>query len=278
MSIFVEKEWVMNQLTNNNIILVDCHFQLGNPTFGKNHFLKEHLPGAVFFDLEEDLSGPVQTHGGRHPLPDLHVFQEKLQQSGISPSDTIVAYDDGLSPYASRFYWMMKYVGHEKVYILNGGLADWKKSNLPLEKIENQRERSNYSLNINPQILAAYNEVKSFSLGQLSNSILLDSRDEKRYKGIEEPIDRIAGHIPGSINNFWMNGLSEGKFLLSEEQKERFKHLDPNKEIIVYCGSGVTAAPNYVALKEAGFPKVKVYIGSYSDWVSYPENPVEKET
>ncbi|WP_163101111.1 sulfurtransferase [Peribacillus alkalitolerans] len=274
---FVDKEWVMNQLTNDDVILIDCHFQLGNPTFGKEHFGKEHIPGAIFFDLEEDLSGTVQSHGGRHPLPDLKVFQEKLEQRGISPKNTVVAYDDGAGPYASRLYWMMKYVGHEKVYILNGGLTDWKKADLPIEIDCKQRKSSNYPLKVNPEILATYEEVQKVSQGHSLDVTLIDSREGMRYKGIEEPIDRIAGHIPGSINEFWMNGLSEGRFLLSDEQKNRFKHLDADKEIIVYCGSGVTASPNFVALKEAGFNKVKVYIGSYSDWVSYPENPVSKE-
>jgi thiosulfate/3-mercaptopyruvate sulfurtransferase len=278
MRILVDKEWVMEQLTNDEFVVVDCHFQLGNPPFGKEHFLNEHIPGAIFFDLEKDLSGKVQSHGGRHPLPELNIFQEKLEESGISPENTVVVYDDGVSPYASRFYWMMKYVGHEKVYILNGGLTDWKKAGLPLEQGCNKRQRSQYPMQINPQILASYDEIKKVSLGQAFDVILIDSREEQRYKGTHEPIDRIAGHIPGSINEFWMNGLADGKFMLPEEQRNRFKHLDPNKEIIVYCGSGVTASPNFVALKEAGFQKVKVYIGSYSDWVSYPENPVEKES
>ena len=128
---------------------------------------------------------------------------------------------------------------------------------------------------MNAELIAATEEVKAFVKNQQDEIILIDSREEKRYLGLEEPIDKKAGHIPGAINKPWMEGLRSGQYIPAAEQKQRFSDVDPDKEIIVYCGSGVTATPNFLALKEAGFEKVKLYVGSFSDWISYDENKIE---
>jgi thiosulfate/3-mercaptopyruvate sulfurtransferase len=274
MMVFVEQDWLKERLGNEDLVVVDCRFKLGDPDYGFQQFKKSHIPGAIFMDLEKDLSGEVKEHGGRHPLPDMIEFNEILEAKGITNDSLIVAYDAGMEPFASRFYWMMKYVGHEKVYILNGGFSEWVKAGYPVEMDMKVREKSRYELNISRDILASYEEVKKASEENSSHVVLIDSRDEKRYKGLEEPIDKKAGHIPGAINEVWTNGFKDGRALVGEEQRKRFSQLNPESQIIVYCGSGVTAAPNYVALKEAGFEHVKVYIGSFSDWVSYDDNPV----
>jgi len=271
MTLFVEKEWLRNHYEN--VRVVDCRFHLQNKNEGKKQYEQDHLPNAVYFHLEDDLSGPVMEHGGRHPLPNLNELKEKLEAVGITNDTVVVAYDEATGPFATRFLWLMKYCGHEKVYVLNGGYSKWKEAGYEVDAKIPTFTKSSYNVHVQSELLASYEEVKQVS--QYGGAVLLDSRESRRYEGKEEPIDRIAGHIPGAINAPWMDGVKEGVFLDAEQQKERFSALEPTHEIIVYCGSGVTATPNYAALKSAGFEKVKVYIGSYSDWVSYKDNPVE---
>ncbi|PLS16293.1 sulfurtransferase [Bacillus sp. M6-12] len=274
MKYFIEAETLLEWLEKKNVRLVDCRFQLGQQAYGQAEYEKEHIPGAAFFDIEKDLSSPKQKHGGRHPLPDFHDFKTKLEAAGISNETIIVAYDNGEGSFASRFLWMMNYIGHTDTYLLNGGFSVWKEKGYPTDAEKAVFKPGTFSIAIDNSIYASYEEVKQ-AVEQGKDAILIDSREEKRYLGIEEPIDAKAGHIPGAINEVWTKGFQNGRFLPESKQKQRFAELDPNKQIIVYCGSGITAAPNYIALKEAGFPKVKVYTGSFSDWISYPENQIE---
>jgi len=276
----IEKEWLVKRIANKDISIVDCRFDLQNKELGKQQYDKDHLPNAVYFHLEEDLSGEVKVHGGRHPLPDLELFKQKLEAAGISNDSTVVVYDSGegvfAGTFAARFLWMMKYVGHENVMILNGGYSKWKEAGYPLVDTTPVLAKGIYTIHVQEEMLATYERVKDFTITRPKDTILIDSREYNRYAGIEESIDRIAGHIPGAVNEPFMEGLENGLFLAKEGQQLRFKHLGRDKVLIVYCGSGVTASPNYIALKEAGFDDVKMYVGSYSDWVSYEDNPVEK--
>ncbi|MCH1624557.1 sulfurtransferase [Ferdinandcohnia quinoae] len=276
MSFVVNKEWLFEQLNNEQVRIVDCRFELGNPDLGKNFYQDGHITGAIYFDLEQQLSGPVEKHGGRHPLPDIEQFKLEIEKAGIDNTKTVVAYDEGEGQYASRFWWLLTYLGHEKVYVLNEGIKGWVEAGYPTTKEVPDFETSQFEINIRRDMLATYEEVKEVVDHKKKSPILIDSRDERRYHGEIEPIDRIAGHIPGAINKCWVEGLEKGSFKNSEEQKKRFAELDKEAPIIVYCGSGVTATPNYIALKMAGYQNVKLYAGSYSDWVSYDDNPVVK--
>ncbi|WP_413632773.1 sulfurtransferase [Mesobacillus jeotgali] len=272
----VDTHWLNEHLGDKNIRVADCRFKLGSPEEGRIQYEQSHIPGAVYFDLEKDLSGTVGEHGGRHPLPETSQFKEKLQNAGIDNETTIVVYDGKEGAFASRMWWLLQYVGHEKVYILNGGFEAWQKSGYPIEKSVPHYQETNYTINENNDMMASYEEVKDIALEGKGIAVLVDSRESRRYLGIEEPIDRIPGHIPTAINKPWMEGLENGFFKPRDEQEQRFQDLDPDQPIIVYCGSGVTATPNYIAFKEAGFKNVRLYAGSYSDWVSYQENPVSK--
>lgn len=275
----IEKEWLVKRLGDDHLSIIDCRFELQNIEYGRQQYGISHLPNAIYFHLEDDLSGEIKKHGGRHPLPDLEQFKLKLEKAGISNDSAVVVYDSGegtfAGAFAARFLWMMKYIGHEKVMILNGGFSKWKEAGYPIECKEPSVTESTYNVHVQENMLATYELVKDFTLTRPKGTLLIDSREYKRYAGIEEPVDRIAGHIPGAINEPFMEGVKDGIFLAAEKQVSRFKHLDRNKTLIVYCGSGVTASPNYVALKEAGYKNVKLYVGSYSDWVSYVDNPVE---
>lgn len=270
----IEPEWLNEHLTDKNTRVVDCRFKLGNPHESRLLYERSHIPGAVYFDLEQDLSGSVADHGGRHPLPETIHFQERLQDAGIDNETTVIVYDGKEGAFASRMWWLLKYVGHERVYILNGGFNSWVSSGYSTEDSVKHNQKTNYTVNQQKDMLASYEEVKDIALKGTESAVLIDSRESKRYLGIEEPIDRVPGHIPTAINKPWLEGYENGYFKPRADQEKRFTELDQNLPIIVYCGSGVTATPNYIALKEAGFKNVRLYAGSYSDWVSYKENPV----
>jgi thiosulfate/3-mercaptopyruvate sulfurtransferase len=269
-------DWLKKNLHDRNVRVIDCSFSLGNPAAGKTTYLQEHIPGAVYFDLEKDLSGHVKEHGGRHPLPNMKNFLRKIENAGIDNDSTIVAYDQQDGAFASRCWWLFRYLGHEQVYVLNGGFRAWKDRGFDSRSTIPDYGTSSYTPSFNEEMLASLVEVERISEGK-SQSILLDSRSKERYQGIEEPIDRIPGHIPHAINAPWTEGVDKGFFGDAELQSQRFHRFDKNQPIVVYCGSGITATPNILTLLEAGFREVKLYAGSYSDWVSYGHHKVDKQ-
>ncbi|XJZ25915.1 sulfurtransferase [Bacillota bacterium Lsc_1132] len=271
----VSSEWLLDHLQDRNVRIVDCRFSLSDSKKGKAAYLDGHLPGAVFFDLEKDLSSPVRKHGGRHPLPNLYELVEKLEAAGIHNDDIVVAYDDGDGAFAARFWWLLGYLGHKKVYVLDGGFKNWQTKNNVVTTVIPETERRQFAVSLQEDWLAEIDEVKAVVRGEKNDCIVIDSREAKRYLGIEEPIDKKAGHIPGAVNKPWFEGLDGGFYKSVESQKQRFADIDSAKEVIVYCGSGVTAVPNFLALKEAGYHRVKLYAGSFSDWISYDENKIE---
>jgi len=272
----VNKEWLVEQIDREDVTIVDCRFELGNPDRGENLYKESHIPGAFYFDLEKQLSGPILKHGGRHPLPNIDQFRHEVEKVGIDKTKTVIAYDDGEGQFASRFWWLLTYIGHEKVYVLNEGFKGWIEAGHPITKEVPNCKAAKFIVTTRQEMLASYEEVKEAVINKKRSPILIDSREKARYLGEYEPIDKVAGHIPGAINKFWAEGLEKGTYKSSNEQKKRFSELDQKESIIVYCGSGVTATPNYIALKMAGYQNVKLYAGSYSDWISYDDNPVTK--
>lgn len=276
MSYKVNKEWLYEQLHNPQVRIVDCRFELSEPDKGENLYKERHIPGSVYFHLDKQLSGSVEKHGGRHPLPDMKQFQAAIEKAGIDNTTTVIAYDDSDGQFAARFWWLLMYAGHERVYILDGGFKSWTGAGYSTTKEVPEYQPALFEVTMQDDMLASYEEVKEIVDQKKQSAVLIDARDERRYLGEVEPIDKVAGHIPGAINKFWAEGLEQGSFKNQEAQRKRFAELNPANPVIVYCGSGVTAAPNYIALKMAGFENVKLYAGSYSDWVSYEQNPVAK--
>ncbi len=261
------------RLGHEDVIVIDCRFILGSPQAGRELYMIDHIAGSYYLDLEQDLSGDIKIHGGRHPLPDLGEFSMKLSQLGIDHTKWVVAYDDQGGAIASRLWWMLHFLGHERTLILDRGYQTWKSAGLPISHEIPQAVSNVFSPRVIRHMLASIEEVKSKQ--HQPGVVLIDSRETKRYQGIEEPIDHVAGHIPGALNYFWKDVLtSEGSWKLTDDLQQHFTALSPTSEIIVYCGSGVTACPNVVALTQAGFEHVKLYAGSWSDWISYPDNPV----
>ncbi|WP_078380251.1 sulfurtransferase [Sutcliffiella halmapala] len=274
MQAIVEPQWVKEHLES--LVIIDCRFHLNDPLKGRQEYSNEHIPQAFYFDLDQDLSGTIEKHGGRHPLPDLNKLRDKLEAVGVSNDVTVVLYDDQNSAMASRLWWLLSYLGHDKTYILNGGFKEWKRQGYPVSTSPSIPIKKGTFIPVVQQnmVVSAHDILRDLKAFELRESYLIDSREPKRYLGLEEPIDKKAGHIPGAYNYFWMDNLTANRWRNEEELKQQFAELDPSKEIIVYCGSGVTACPNVLALKEAGFTNVKLYPGSWSDWISYEENPI----
>lgn len=273
----VTVEWLRDHIEDEHVRIVDCRFDLANPNWGREQYEKEHIPHALYFDLNLDLSSSITEHGGRHPLPDIQDFAEKLSQAGIDEHTTVVAYDSQAGAMASRLWWLLTYVGHQKIYLLNGGFPAWKEQNLSTTAEVPTIERKKFIPNVQDNMLVTMEDVKE-KIRTNADVTLIDSREPRRYAGVEELVDPKAGHIPTAENYFWKDGITaEGQFKNKNEQEERFHHLNKEKETIVYCGSGVTACPNILALQTAGFRNVKLYAGSWSDWISYPENQIVKE-
>ena len=260
-----------------DIKIIDCRFALGDANLGRQQYQTAHIPGAEYLDLNQDLSSPAQTHGGRHPLPDDRVLGTKLAAMGINADTLVIAYDDSRFAFAARLWWLLRYYGHDRVAILDGGYTNWVKAGCAVTA-----DRSVISTpgNFQPQIQPNWTvDIDSLSerLRQRVKTItaspahiLIDSREPDRYLGNTEPIDPVAGHIPSAVNYPWQ-GVStpEGFALPVEAHQQRWAAILPDIEPIVYCGSGVTACVNLFSLHLAGIDSAKLYPGSWSDWCSY---------
>ena len=273
----VEADYVNERLSlagNGEFALVDCRFALNDLEAGRRAYETDHLPQAVFIDLDRDLSGDAGEHGGRHPLPAFRQLAATLGRLGIDNNTEVIAYDDQGGMFAARLWWLLQSAGHDRVAVLNGGYSHWKKLGYETtSRSAPPAPRIYEPIFLSAQGAVTAEDVKS-KLGQPELQ-LIDSREERRFLGLEEPIDQVSGHIPGARSFFWKEVLtSDGLWKSPDRLRERFGSLDAGQETIVYCGSGVSACPNILALKLAGFPNVKLYVGSWSDWISYPDNPI----
>ncbi len=263
----VSAAWLLEHHLDPNVRVVDTRFVLGKPDAGREAFASGHIPGAVFVDLERDLSDhpAPDRRGGRHPLPAVAALEKSLSTLGISNEQYVVAYDGG-GFYAAHFWWMLRYLGHDKVSVLDGGLPAWTG---PLETAA-RHYAGDFRAEPRTEMLvdAAYVQNRE------DTTVLLDSRAPERFRGDVEPLDWKAGHIPGAVNKDWANGLENGFYKPRGAQLERFKEVKGAAEVIVYCGSGVSAGANMLALELAGIHGAKLYAGSWSDWASDDARPI----
>ena len=276
MSNFISAKWLKENLNNNKLVIVDCRFSLMDKDYGKKSYEKCHIKGAVRVDIETELSAPVTKHGGRHPLPDINELKCTFEKIGISNDSIVIAYDDGDLAGCSRLWWILKYLGHDKVYVLNGGINIFKEIGGDVTSEENVSTKGNFKVNLNEDMRVDMEYVRERINNE--NVALVDCREYKRYIGEFEPVDKKAGHIPNALNYFWMDILNKNEERLTikseEVLKDYFKELNNYDEVIIYCGSGITASPVSLALNEIKIPH-KFYTGSFSDWISYEENQVD---
>jgi len=263
----VSAAWLLEHL--NEVTIADCRFSLTDPHLGNQKYLTSHIPGAYYLDLNQDLSSPVGEHGGRHPLPNPLDLADKLTNMGVNSPDTlIVAYDDSRLAFASRLWWLLRYLGHQRVAVLDGGFGGWEKAGYPVTDLIPSPQRGRFIPQIQDQLVVDMTGVKNRQ--QPPRVVLVDSRESDRYRGEREPIDKIAGHIPGAVNYPWMEVTAADGYLLPvPAQDQRWEEVKTAEEIIIYCGSGITACVNLLSLELAGIPTGKLYPGSWSDWISY---------
>jgi thiosulfate/3-mercaptopyruvate sulfurtransferase len=252
-------------------VLLDVRWALGDP-HGRDHYLQEHIPGAVFVDLATELAGPADPRRGRHPLPPLEQFQRSVRRWGVSSGDVVVAYDDSGSMAAARLWWMLRNAGFSTVRLLDGGLAAWRAARYELEGGPELASPGDATLAEGAMPVIDARQAAVWA----RQGLLLDARAGERYRGEIEPVDPLAGHIPGAVSApTSANVGADGRFLPAEELRQRFTLLGvrPGGATAVYCGSGVTAAHEIAALEIAGFPAA-LYPGSFSEWSNNAGNEV----
>jgi thiosulfate/3-mercaptopyruvate sulfurtransferase len=276
----VTAAWLHSHLTDavsENIAIVDCRFALADPDLGQEQYQTAHIPGSYHLDLNRDLSSPVGAHGGRHPLPDPLVLGQKLAAMGINSETLVIVYDDSRFAFAARLWWLLRYYGHDRVQVLDGGYSNWLKAGYPVTSDRPQPAQIG-NFQPQPQADAIVNIDRVKAIQNSSAHILIDSREPDRYLGKTEPIDLIAGHIPGAVNYPWQDvSTPEGFVVPVKQHQQRWQTISidveplaqPILERIVYCGSGVTACVNLLSLEIAGIKGAKLYPGSWSDWCSY---------
>ncbi|MCY1274633.1 putative thiosulfate sulfurtransferase SseB [compost metagenome] len=266
------------RLEDPDLVVLDCRFSLDDPGYGARAHLENHIPGALYADLEQDLSGPViKGVTGRHPLPDPAELVQRLRAWGVDNQSQIVLYDDGPGAFAARAWWLLLWLGkRDGVYLLDGGLAAWRAAGLPLTTAEITIIPGDFEGEPDDSLL-----IDAAGLGALLNDPqlpLIDARAQPRFRGEVEPIDPVAGHIPGAQCAAFTDNLDgEGRFLPAEQLHQRFAALlrgRPAEELVAYCGSGVTACHNLFALSLAGYPLGRLYAGSWSEWITDARHPV----
>jgi thiosulfate/3-mercaptopyruvate sulfurtransferase len=256
-----------------NVLLCDCRFDLANTAAGRKAYEESHIPGAIYVDLDQDMSGTKTGINGRHPLPTPQDWAKTKTRLGISPNTLVVAYDKQGSVYASRLWWMLKATGHANVRVLDGGLDSW---NGPMGTIP--RKPTPTSQAIEPMAYVGLVSVSDVMNNlQSGKNVVLDARANDRFHGQNETLDPIGGHIPGAINHFFKNNLSATAFKTPEQLFKDFVELLGSKkpsEVIHQCGSGVTACHNLLAMEVAGLKGSRLYAGSWSEWCADPTRPI----
>ena len=256
--------------------IFDCRHDLGKPDWGAQEYAKAHIPGALFAHLDRDLSAPKSGKNGRHPLPDPVAFAVWLGKQGLSAGDPVVCYDQASGAFAARLWWMLRWVGHDAVAVLDGGLAKWLKENRPMTADVPRFPATSYTANPRAGMAVDVRYVES----HLGKDLLLDARSAQRYRGEVEPIDPVAGHIPGALNRSNSDNLSAaGTFKQPDELKKEFAAVLGGRapgEVVNYCGSGVSACHNALAMEVAGLTGSRLFAGSWSEWIADPRRPQEK--
>jgi thiosulfate/3-mercaptopyruvate sulfurtransferase len=267
----IDRNCVYAHLEDPAWVFVDCRFDLARPEAGTDEYLAEHLPRAVYAHLDKDLSGPPITNRGRHPLPLPEVLRTTFSSFGIDSGKQVVLYDGAGGSICARLWWLLNYMGHETVAVLDGGWPAWKAADLPTASGNHRNPPTNFIGAPHPSWIVHCDEVQNVRS-------LFDARDPARYRGEVEPIDPVAGHIPGAANAFWKDNLdTHGEFVQPAGLRQRYEALlagTPADEAVFYCGSGVTACNDLLAVRHAGLPMPRLYAGSWSEWCGDPTRPI----
>lgn len=262
-----------------DVVIIDCRFDLANPDWGYQQYFENHIPKAWYAHLDKDLSSKVTPTSGRHPLPNMKVFCQRIANWNIRPGTQVVVYDQHNGGFAGRLWWMLKYIGHKSVALLDGGYKSWQESNYPTSVSIPEDDHTvfkPYSCEIQANMLLSSEEV--LHKMKEHTALLIDARSPDRFRGENETMDKIGGHIPGAINYFYANNVDEKGFyktpaLLREALNALLSNY-PKEEITVYCGSGVTSCSLILAFVQAGMGFPKLYAGSWSEWINDVNHPI----
>jgi len=268
---------LQEHVADRDLCIVDCRFDLMQDDKGREDYLAGHIPGSVYADLDRDLADPVSAQSGRHPLPDVARFAECLGRLGIGNDTQVVAYDGSNGSLAAHLWWLLRWVGHDRVAVLDGGLAAWHAAGGDVERGEGKIACATFKAKPDPSRVATTAEIYA-SLNSTAAANLVDARDPARFLGQSEPIDTVAGHIPGAINlpltrNLNAEGLWRSAGELAELwEKTLAKRTDA--KVTVMCGSGVTACHLVLSAQIAGIEEPRLYVGSWSEWIRDARRPV----
>jgi len=265
----VSTDTLNQQLNNPNWIIIDCRFSLADTEAGAKAYRYGHIPNARYAHLDKDLSSQITDFTGRHPLPNFSLLAKKLGAWGVTNNSQVIAYDDAGGAFAGRLWWLLRCMGHDKVAVLDGGIKQWQKQGLPITTALPAVKPTAFRAYLNDSAWLNAIQVEN---GTARKSVcLIDARTPERYRGEQEPIDPVAGHIPGALNRaFQLNLDSNGLFLTPEQLRKQFKQLigtTSPEQVVHYCGSGVTACHNLLAMEYAGLTGSKIYAGSWSEWI-----------
>ena len=256
--------------------IFDCRHDLAQPELGERQYREAHIPGALFAHLDRDLSAAKSGKNGRHPLPDPKAFGAWLGRQGVRNGDQIVCYDAANGAMAARLWWLVRWVGHDAVAVLDGGLAKWTAEGRPVSADTAQPQPAKFEVRVRAEMSVPVEAIAK----TLRNRTLLDARAPARYRGEQEPIDPVAGRIPGALNRYNMDNVrGSGQFKTAEQLRTEFQQVLGSRapsEVVNYCGSGVAACHNLLAMEIAGMPGAKLYAGSWSEWIADPARPREK--
>lgn len=274
----ISTQELYNNLGKKNWTVIDCTFYLDDTERGRMEFLEAHIPGAVYAHLDDDLSGPViKGRTGRHPLPQLKTVKETFSGLGIDQNTQVVAYDSRNGAIAAvRLWWMLRWLGHKAAAVLDGGFQKWNSEKRPLSSGKSSTTRKSFVPTPQPSLIA---DLKEVEIARNNPTIpLIDARANERYLGLNEPIDVIAGHIPGALNLPHEELISDkGTFKSSEHLQQLYRILfneNQSQNSIVYCGSGVTSIMHLLAMEHIGLRGGRLYVGSWSEWITDKNRPV----
>jgi thiosulfate/3-mercaptopyruvate sulfurtransferase len=258
-------------------VVFDCRFDLADPAFGRQAYAASHVPGAFFLDLDEDLSGSKTGTNGRHPLPDPAQLAARLEASGVGNHTQVVAYDDAGGMFAARLWWLLRWLGHHRVAVLDGGLHAWLATGQALDEALPEPRAATYALALRPDRVDAQYVRQHLDRPDM---VLIDARSPDRFRGENEMLDPVGGHIPGAINRFFRDNFdAHGCFKQASVLREEFGALigaHSPRQVVHQCGSGVTACVNVLAMEAAGLSGSRLYAGSWSEWCADPSRPLAR--
>lgn len=267
----VDIAWLYEHLNDAQVVIIDCRFALDDPDAGYQAYLEGHIPGAFYLGLDQDLSGVVEAHSGRHPLPTLETLVAKLASLGIAsdPATHVVTYDSSKGAFAARLWWLLRYLGHTSAAVLDGGLPAWQASEYPVSStMPTAQQPGQFMPNVQASWVVDRNDI--LERQRQEGNFLVDARSPERFRGEQEPIDPIAGSIPGATNFFWQWNLdADGFFKPPEELDQQWSKLSSLDNPVFYCGSGVTACVNILAQATLERPLPKLFVGGWSAWCSH---------